>query len=609
MRGTSIIATLFSPALKIPAGLFFIFLLVFRDAAAQKNYLYDSLTKQLARVQTDKDKVSILCDLTEHYSGFDNELARQYAEQAIQVAELSRDRRLIIQADLNNGTLYINLAPLQSNIQQAEQSYETAEKTARESGLDDLLAYSYTGLAKVCMIKGDYDKSLNYNNLALSIVSGSSDDSLRIVVDISIGNAYQARNEKLLAFRSYLEALNIAELSRKGDLLRLTYLKMESFYVNIDEYDKAIDYAMKILAIDTKDHLRYNLLEDYNQLGKKFSLKKEVDLAMPMFERSIALADSLQYSTFKINVYLAITNMYFDAEGSVKGMAYLRSHREITDMFSSTGLGSFLDMSYGNIFADLHEYDSAYYFLKKSEPEIVQNGSPSAKCQLYKFFGDLYIDEGQYKNAIASYLKNREIARSIKDLNILEDCAKNLDTLYERTGDFKTAYLYNTEYNLYKDSIKSLANETDLLKLEVESDNRRRERQAKEEEENTLRRHNIQYMGLTAGLAGLFIVLAMLGMFVVHPGTIRAVTFFSFIFLFEFIILIADKQIHEWTHGEPWKILFIKIGLAAILLPLHHWLEHKAIHYLISRKKLAAPGRSLPWNAFRRKQAPPQEGV
>src|SRR3984885_16182359 len=98
-------------------------------------------------------------------------------------------------------------------------------------------------------------------------------------------------------------------------------------------------------------------------------------------------------------------------------------------------------------------------------------------------------------------------------------------------------------------------------------------------------------MGFTIGLVVLFLLLVMMGWLVVSPRTIRALGFFSFIFLFEFIILLADKQIHEWTHGEPWKVLLIKIGLAAILLPLHHWSEHKVIHFLSSRKRFAGERR------------------
>jgi hypothetical protein len=63
--------------------------------------------------------------------------------------------------------------------------------------------------------------------------------------------------------------------------------------------------------------------------------------------------------------------------------------------------------------------------------------------------------------------------------------------------------------------------------------------------------------------------------------------------LFEFIILIADTKIHDITHGEPWKVLAIKIGLIAILLPLHHKVEEKVIHYLTTQELLRLKGKGL----------------
>jgi ABC-type nitrate/sulfonate/bicarbonate transport system substrate-binding protein len=80
----------------------------------------------------------------------------------------------------------------------------------------------------------------------------------------------------------------------------------------------------------------------------------------------------------------------------------------------------------------------------------------------------------------------------------------------------------------------------------------------------------------------------MMGWLAVPPSVIRTLGFLSFIFLFEFIILLADKQIQGWTNEEPWKILLIKIALAAVLVPLHHWLEHKVIVYLSDRKRFKA---------------------
>jgi hypothetical protein len=77
-----------------------------------------------------------------------------------------------------------------------------------------------------------------------------------------------------------------------------------------------------------------------------------------------------------------------------------------------------------------------------------------------------------------------------------------------------------------------------------------------------------------------------MGIFKVSESTIKVLGFFAFIMFFEFIILIADNKIHHYTHGEPWKVLAIKIVLIALLLPFHHWLEKKTIKYLTSHNRL-----------------------
>ena len=86
-------------------------------------------------------------------------------------------------------------------------------------------------------------------------------------------------------------------------------------------------------------------------------------------------------------------------------------------------------------------------------------------------------------------------------------------------------------------------------------------------------------MGITAVIATVFIILVLLGVFKMSPAIIRGLGLLTF-FLFEFIVLLLDDQIQEITHGEPWKVLAVKIFIISMLLPLHHWLEKKMLHYL-----------------------------
>ena len=78
----------------------------------------------------------------------------------------------------------------------------------------------------------------------------------------------------------------------------------------------------------------------------------------------------------------------------------------------------------------------------------------------------------------------------------------------------------------------------------------------------------------------------MMGWFKVSASTIRAIGFFSFLIFFEFIFLVFKKNINGITQGVPLYDLGFMIALAAILVPLHHWLEHRVIHFLTSHHML-----------------------
>ena len=64
--------------------------------------------------------------------------------------------------------------------------------------------------------------------------------------------------------------------------------------------------------------------------------------------------------------------------------------------------------------------------------------------------------------------------------------------------------------------------------------------------------------------------------------------------------MIFKKKIYSITHGEPWKDLLFMIALAALLVPLHHWLEHRVLHYLTSHNRLTSAGQHIRKKLFRR---------
>jgi tetratricopeptide (TPR) repeat protein len=566
--------------------LFFCFFLLsgLRSSCQGPRSFTDSLKLRLARADTVQERVELLLDLSLATS-LDPAQSRAYGEQAISEAEFSRDRRLIASTYLQDGKGYLNNSGLSDKLEHALKQTERAEQVARENGLESLLVDSYCQLATIWVNKGNNAKALTYSNEAMATASTTDNDTARVRAYLSLGDAYLNMNEMLLSLQNILAAMNLAETDEKEQLQRDAYAYMRRFYASIHEYPKAVDYGMKTYALDGRLRDGVSMLLDNDRIGDLYVQSKQTDIAIRVYERDFRLADSMHMDFMKFNSYYRIFNMYTENGEYSKGVSYVKGHPEIVNFLDSLGAKFFVEEIYGMAMTERGQYDSALYYFREAEPELEQRANPEIQANCYTFFARYYQLRKDYPAAIVYYKKALEKAAVIQGLEYEEAIGDTLKGLYEKAGDFKNALFYEAYSNGVRDSIRTQTRATELLKLEVDNDNRRRERLAKEEGQRIEHRHNVQYMGLTMGLVVLFIGLVMLGRLAVPLSFIRALGFLSFIFLFEFIILLADKPIQSWSQEEPWKVLLVKVVLGAGLVPLHHWLEHKVIHYLTIRRR------------------------
>ena len=558
---------------------------------AQSQSLADSLHNRLSHSTTVSDRIYWLDRLARYYTGVDTTKAEEFSSQLLAVADSSRNREWMIKALLYNAERLYEFGYVQESITRGLEYSQKAFDLAKNNHLDEYTAWGYLSLAKGYRNNGENDKALNCNNMALSIVSNIDNDSLKTYVYNSLSKTYIARNDKLLAFRNALNALEIAEATGNYDLLELSYTLMSDFYRSLSDIEKAKDFQFKKAAL--QQSRPYDLLNTYQSIGELYSLQNEFNLSLKYLQKANALADSLHYWYFKVGTYNSLLNLYIYSGRFEQGIAYFNTHNEMKDFLNQAGMSYYVDFIYGILYVLANRTDSAFYHLKRAEPYIFTNANKINQYQFCAMTASYYQDIKDYDKAISYALKAKKICEQTGNLIELRDAATNLDSLYQLKGDYKTAYSYNSLYHQYTDSLNALAKERDMMSLEIDNENRRKDREAKLHEEEVRRSHNIQYMGITVAIACIFILLVGLGFFKVSRSTIEALGFFAFIFLFEFIILIADNKIHDLTHGEPWKVLAIKIGLIAILLPLHHKLEERVIHYLTTQELLNLKGKRL----------------
>lgn len=583
-----------------------IFLLIFTSTHAQQAAAVDSMKRGLAKAQTTEDKLYWLDFLSRTLMNVDLKQADDYGQQMIDLAEESRDRKYMVRAYTSNGVRCSYQPGNKEYVKRSIGFYEQALAIARQNKMDEQTAGVLLRLSHIYLAVPDNDKALNLANQAFSLVSALNNDSLKAEAYSIYGDVYISRNEKIIALRNYFIAARIADQLKIPTLERNCMINLSAFYSSIGDFDQAIDYYMKAnkkLSSMKEKNTPYLNAMDQNYIGNLYAQKNSHDMAIKYFRRSVQLADSLKFTTLKVPGYSSLLNEYLRMNEPRKALEYFNSPEGATlkEYLAKFGFSGEVEKGYGFIYTQLHQYDSARIYFEKAAPYYEKTASDFSKANFYSQFGSYYSKVNQLDKAIELFQKAKEIADKVGQLEFSQRAVLHLDSLYTRKGNYQQASIYNSIYYKYKDSLEAINKEKEISQVEIAEEQQREAQLEKEKLEAKRKRYNIQYLAITIGIASLLVVLVMMGMFKVSATTIKMIGFFTFLMFFEFIFLIFKKNIVSITEGEPWKDLMFMIALAALLLPFHHWLEHKVIHYLTSHNRLTSSGRTIVQKILRRK--------
>lgn len=537
------------------------------------------LEEQLQNAKGGKDKIAVLGELSGYYVEWEGDylIADSLLNAGIEIAELSYDYSQLLDA-------YSNYLLVMDNYNYSNRINEVIDKL--ESNASQLLEPEENWKCKIALSKGylmvfkmDEARDLAYQALTAAIQI--KDQQMTIKTHLLVGEIQQKMNNNVESIRNFLDALTLAE-SMEDVVLRMeSYKQLSKFYNLLKAYDKSIQYKLKELEIAENalhpDSIRimtnkYDLevIAYYNRTLNEKQLYKIIDFAKRnnctnLKQKGIEL---FRTHLIKQNDFAQLFSL-FHAKYPEE-LEYIR----INDTTTYFRLQAFFLEFEGDI-------DSARIYYDMAAMRLGQSKDKLRIASFYLRYGDFLQRSAFPQQAIEQYNRAYEKASSIPYFQFMLEATGKLEKLYFLQNDFANAYKFIAITQNIKDSLQNETQKSQLQLIEIENEETLRNQRILLAKEKTRREHNIQYTAITIIISAAFILLVLLGGLNVSPTMIRMVGFLSFIFFFEFLILLFDTWIHHLTHGEPWMILGIKILLMCGLLPLHHIIEKKVTHYLI----------------------------
>jgi hypothetical protein len=187
-----------------------------------------------------------------------------------------------------------------------------------------------------------------------------------------------------------------------------------------------------------------------------------------------------------------------------------------------------------------------------------------------------------------------DLARYAEDYERKMEAAAQIEALSKKMGDFERAYLYAIRRGDMERELNNMDQQQAIMRLAFQTEEELEEISAQKEYKAKKAKHAVQNWAIAAGLVILVVFMLLLSRMQVAEWVIEMMSFFVVLFIFEFVILTLDHELHYATEGAPLPMFLAKVALLSFLFPLHHVIEKSVLGYMKRRKLLKDPNQSIP---------------
>ncbi len=352
-----------------------------------------------------------------------------------------------------------------------------------------------------------------------------------------------------LALEYNIKRLKLAEQANNPEKLAGTLMNIAIVYVNLEDYNKALDYYYKadsvVRQVDSADAVKFKIALN---TGDVYDKLLENDSAFNYFNKSLNIARSIKERYYEGMSMIGLGNNYLKTGQYLLAMANYKSgvvylqEAEDDDLLCEAFLGL------ATLHTKLNNKDSALAYARLSLNMATKAGFLPRQLEAVKFLSTQFRSE---KNMDSSFYY----------MNYLQ----NLNDTINSKGRIRETQVLSSNEQVRQLEI------AENLKV------------AKEE-----RKQQLQLLFIALFIPAFFMFTLLLSRIKIPIRVIKIAGILSLLILFEYLTLLLHPFVKELTHHTPVYEMLIFVAIAAVLIPLHHRVEHWLIKWLTKNRPLFA---------------------
>ncbi|MFP4845573.1 tetratricopeptide repeat protein [Winogradskyella sp. PE311] len=393
---------------------------------AQKSKKVDSLIQIIENSNTDSLKLRALNRITSHYLYRDIDKAKHYAKRQLKFAQDISDTPGETLASHHYAIIYSNIDKYDSS----KYYHNNTIKLAKLNNDLKQVSLSTHGLVILEISKGNYNEAqiLNKKNLELNI---KRKDTFGIALSYDVESSiYTERGQLLMALKTVLKSLKEFESLNNTVRIADAQNKLAIIENGLGNYKKSLEYSAKALKVyeETEDiDYQSQLL---NVIGVSHKSKKDFDLAITNFEKSLNLSKKAGYKSVILVSFSHLVDIYLENEDFDKAKSLIDEGLKIAHEINYNYMINYFNFRLATYYKKTSNYEAALKLLSDEIHSENKEERDAFMSSVYKLRSEVYKLQKNYKNAFVDLethgklkdsIFNKTKASKIEELRIVHD--------------------------------------------------------------------------------------------------------------------------------------------------------------------------------------------
>jgi len=420
----------------------------------QQEVLIDSLQREVSYAQSDEKKQQSLIALSNLYLKTDDVKALSFADQALELAEISKNDKLLAKAYHNLGRSHSNLGNFDISM-----GYYLKTLHIYEALKDEKMVMTVkVGIGTIHEITQSHDLALEYYYKALHYFEHITADTLTLldqkntlVLYNNIGNICSSKGDYKKALDYYLKGLNFNKKHHNNWLKGNICNNIGRTYLMLNEHKKALAFYQIALDLRKKDKDKEGVAKSYRSLAEFYYEKGDYDQGLVYIKKALKLGENLHSNLLKHSSFQLEYLIYKEKEDFKNALRAHENLKTVNDQFLNE-----------NMINKLSKMEAQYEFDKKEKINALKQ---QKKEQVYIFIiVSMMLLIGLF-TATVFMLKNRNKRIKLEKSNLELEKSKLTADIEFRNKELATNVMYLIQRNEGMNIIsKKLADIKDDLK-------------------------------------------------------------------------------------------------------------------------------------------------